>query len=244
MKKLPEISVVIPAYNEEKFIESCLRSVLKQKTKCNYEIIVVDNSSKDNTRKIVSEYGVKLVLEKKPGAAVARNAGAVLAKSEILYFLDADCRLPRGQIEKIYQAFLMDPSLSVLAGAYVYDQDGLIPYFITGTLNYFYYYHKLIKLIFKINTFSGGNLAIKKKVFEEIEGFNEKIARQDIVLPDDLDLAVRLHQNGAKKVLFSRDYNVFSSFRRVKRSPIKHGLIRLAATVKIFAGFVGKKKSE
>lgn len=87
-----KISVIIPAYNEEDVIERCIKSILEQDYK-NYEVIVVDNNSTDNTQKTVKSLRnkkVKLVEEKKKGVSNARNKGARVAKGNILFFLDAD----------------------------------------------------------------------------------------------------------------------------------------------------------
>ncbi|MGB9637557.1 MAG: glycosyltransferase, partial [Microgenomates group bacterium] len=77
MKK-PLISVVIPAYNEENYIEDCLRSVLAQDfPKKDYEVIVVDNNSTDNTASFVKNNfsEVRLVQEKRQGVVFARIKG-------------------------------------------------------------------------------------------------------------------------------------------------------------------------
>jgi glycosyltransferase involved in cell wall biosynthesis len=91
---MPLISVIIPAFNEEKFLGNCLFS-LKNQDFNDFEIIVVDNNSRDKTSKIAKKFGVKLVSEKNQGAALARNRGAKEAKGEILAFTDADTILPK-----------------------------------------------------------------------------------------------------------------------------------------------------
>lgn len=241
MEKMPDISIIVPTYNEERYIFDCLSSILTQKTKRRYEVIVVDNNSKDATKEIVAKFDVRLVWESKPGASAARNTGAKLARANILYFVDADCRLPQGQIEKIYQAFI-DKKVNVVAGPYIYDMDGFIPHLVTGNMKYFYLYHSLIRLIFGINTFPGGNFAIRKDLFQKVHGFDETICNQEIVLPDDLDLAIKLHNWGINDVLFDNKYKIYSSFRRVKKSPIKHTLIRFFATMSMLYSNKAKTK--
>jgi len=233
MKEAPEISIIIPAYNEEKFLHACLSSIFDQKTKRKFEVIVVDNDSKDATREIASKFDVRLITETKPGASVTRNKGAKQAKADIIYFVDADCRLLQGGLDNICRAFQDTPSLQLVAGPYVYDQDGWFPYFATETLQYFSVYLKMIKVVFGLNHFSGGNFAIKKDIFFKVNGFDETICDQEIILPDDLDLAIRLYKSGYKEVMISRKFKIYSSFRRVKRSPIKHTLVRFFSALTI-----------
>ena len=88
------ISVIIPVYNEEKYIERCLRS-LRQQTFKPKEIILVDDGSTDNTRKILSGYIIhntkyKILTQSHKGAGAARNLGVSKATGDILVFVDAD----------------------------------------------------------------------------------------------------------------------------------------------------------
>ena len=85
------ISIIIPAYNEEKFLPKLLRSIRKQAYK-NKEVIVADASSTDRTAEIAGEYGARVVEGGMP--AVGRNNGAKKAKGDIFLFLDADVVLP------------------------------------------------------------------------------------------------------------------------------------------------------
>jgi len=92
----PKISLIIPAYNEEKYIRPTLESVnrakaLYEKTmKEKVEVIVVDNDSTDKTAEIAREYGCRVVHFKKHNIAAVRNAGARKARGEYLAFVDAD----------------------------------------------------------------------------------------------------------------------------------------------------------
>lgn len=88
----PYVSVVIPAHNEEQHISACLSSLLNQSYGAdNYEVLVVDNGSNDNTYAIATRYNVKIL--SRPGIKVGavRNAGAEEAKGDTLVFIDADC---------------------------------------------------------------------------------------------------------------------------------------------------------
>ena len=84
------ISVIIPTYNSEKFLEKCLKSIVGQ-SYTNTEIIIVDNYSLDKTREIAEKYG-RVVLHKGPRSE-SRNIGFVLAQGEYILSLDSDMEL-------------------------------------------------------------------------------------------------------------------------------------------------------
>lgn len=88
------ISVIIPVYNAEKFLHKCLNSVLKQ-TYENFELILVNDGSKDNSLQICQEWSlkdsrVKTIDQKNQGPGAARNTGLVAANGDYIYFLDSD----------------------------------------------------------------------------------------------------------------------------------------------------------
>ncbi|MBE6708372.1 MAG: glycosyltransferase family 2 protein [Ruminococcaceae bacterium] len=91
----PLVSVIMPAYNAEKTVGAAIESVLRQ-TYVNFELIVIDDRSKDDTYKIISEYGEKdsrvrvCQNEKNSGVSATRNYGASIAKGEYLALLDSD----------------------------------------------------------------------------------------------------------------------------------------------------------
>jgi len=99
------ISVIIPAYNSEKTLEQCLKSVLSQ-TEINFEVIVVDNNSTDKTKEIINHFckidkRVRYVFEPKKGRGAARNAGIKLAKGKIIAMTDSDCIVPNNWLKEI-----------------------------------------------------------------------------------------------------------------------------------------------
>jgi glycosyltransferase involved in cell wall biosynthesis len=106
---LPKVSVIIPAYNGDRFICQTIDSVLAQ-TYVNYEIIVVDDGSADQTQQVLQPYQtqIKYQYQSNQGVAIARNRGIELAQGELIAFLDQDdCLLPNKlalQVEKLEQA--------------------------------------------------------------------------------------------------------------------------------------------
>ncbi|MBQ4089603.1 MAG: glycosyltransferase family 2 protein [Clostridia bacterium] len=89
-----DISVIIPAYNVEKYLPRALDSLLRQKSAC-YEVILVDDGSTDGTPRICDEYAaldsrIKVIHQKNSGAPAARNAAIDIAKGKYLFFMDGD----------------------------------------------------------------------------------------------------------------------------------------------------------
>lgn len=101
-----EISVIIPAYNSAAFIEATLASVLSQ-TFRHFEIIVVDDGSRDNTQKIIRKWQerekrIKYFYQENQGVAAARNVGIRKAKGTYITFLDSDDSFEPEFLEKMY----------------------------------------------------------------------------------------------------------------------------------------------
>ena len=97
--KFPKVSILIPAYNEEKNISKTIESVLKLNyPKNKIEIIVVDNESSDSTIKLAKKYGAKthILFGKPPLVCQQRNLGAKRATGEYLLFLDHDMEISKG----------------------------------------------------------------------------------------------------------------------------------------------------
>jgi len=99
------VSVIVPAYNEEKHIKQCLISIRNQTYKY-IELIVIDDGSTDETRKISREFAHKFLMQKHIGPAIARNKGAKIAKGEILVFIDADMYLDKNYVKKIIRPII------------------------------------------------------------------------------------------------------------------------------------------
>lgn len=95
-----DVSVIIPALNEEKYLPRCLESLSHQSRKEHFEIIVVDGGSIDRTAEIAEEYAHKVIVKPSP-VGVARNLGAKHAEGKILAFIDADTMACKSWTEEI-----------------------------------------------------------------------------------------------------------------------------------------------
>jgi glycosyltransferase involved in cell wall biosynthesis len=114
----PIISVVVPCYNYGHFLEECLNSVLAQTFK-NWECIVIDNASTDNTAQISKQFSQNdsrfhSLHYTSPGVALARNFGAEASKGKYLLFLDADDKIAATYLEKALAAFENKPGIKLV----------------------------------------------------------------------------------------------------------------------------------
>lgn len=211
------ISIVIPAYNEEKYIARCLQSILALEDKTNLlrEVIVVNNASSDRTAEIVKGDfpEARLINEPRKGLTIAYNRGAKEAEGEILVFVDADVVLPPDYLKKISKEFEKDPELVALSGPYVYKDGGLSCELLIRCVYLFlampaeFIFNRFLNLGASI---ASGNSAIRKEAFEKIGGFNEAL-----FYGLETDLALRIKKVG--KVRFMHPIWVESSARRIKK---------------------------
>ena len=107
---MPKFSIVIPVYNVENYIGKCLESIKKQTFK-DYEIIVVDDGSDDNSMKIVKKYDTKIINSSHVGVSEARNIGAKQAKGEYLIFLDSDDYWDKDLLKELTKSMDNKPDL-------------------------------------------------------------------------------------------------------------------------------------
>lgn len=135
-KGIPEVSVVIPAYNEEKNILRTLLSLVSNTTPRSVEIIVVNNNSKDNTESLVKATGISCIPEITKGITAARNAGLAVARGTYLLNADADSVYPAGWIEEMVAPLANDNKVSITYGRFAFIPTGK-----TSRLSYFFYEH-------------------------------------------------------------------------------------------------------
>lgn len=204
-----KISLIIPVYNEEKYIAECLDSIAKQTIKPD-EVIMVNNNCTDNTLTVVKNYPfVRVVNEMKQGMIAARNAGFNAAVHEIIARCDADTRLPTHWVKKIHRNFARY-TIDALTGP-VKFYDAPIK---TSTL--YRAYLDLMKPLHRgKETLIGPNMIITKKIWEEVK---DKVCLDDGLVHEDIDLAYHIHEaNG----LIKRDDRLFvyASSRRIKKNP-------------------------
>ncbi len=111
---MEKLSIIIPAFNAEKYIQRCLNSVLDQEYNINVEIIVVNDGSTDSTAQILNDYKIRypnifrIVSKPNEGASSARNIGLDMADGDWVWFIDSDDYIPRNSISYEIDRFLSD----------------------------------------------------------------------------------------------------------------------------------------
>lgn len=119
---MPKISVVIPSYNRANLIAETIQSVLDQ-TFQDFEIIVVDDGSSDNTREVISRFPARYFYQKNRGLPAARNTGIRLSLGEYIAFLDSDDLLLEHALERGIEALERYPEAGFSYGqAYLMDE--------------------------------------------------------------------------------------------------------------------------
>lgn len=197
-----KISVVIPAYNEEKYLPRTLESIGQLDRKPD-EIIVIDGGSTDKTPEVAKKYGATPVIVPHRGIGFARQMGVESAKGDIVAFTDADTVVPHDWLTKIEQTLSQEHVSAVYGGFRV--PDGKFPY--RFFINFI---QPLILGFFHLINFPmapGQNTSFLKKKALEAGGYP-----LDFKIAEDLEMARRLKTVG--KVVYRTDNYVTSSGRR------------------------------
>jgi glycosyltransferase involved in cell wall biosynthesis len=192
------ISVVVIARNEEKYIGECLRRLRTQTIKT--ELIVVEGHSADKTFAIAKKYADKVVRDNGQGVSDARNIGWKLAKGDVIAFCDADCLPPKDWIEKIYEH--MDDNICISGPLYPYDGDTMMKMS-------FKFWTNLATRAFGflgLQYVWGPNMAIKKSVLRK-HPFKTRIL-------EDYDLTRRIRKEG--RIRYFKDMVMPVSSRALK----------------------------
>lgn len=218
------ISFIVPAYNEEKYLPNCLRSILEETARhpnIQTEIIVVNNASTDRTEETALRFkNVKVIDEPQKGLVHARAAGAKAATGEILAHIDADCILPNGWLEKVLKNFTENKNLVALSGPYVYYDFSVFHNFL---VKLYYGLASLPYLIFKTffkngSILQGGNIVVKASAWQNMPPASPTIN----FYGEDTDLALRLNKLG--EIKFDSSFINTTSGRRLK----KEGILKTA----------------
>ncbi|MBI2659288.1 glycosyltransferase [Candidatus Woesearchaeota archaeon] len=216
------ISIIIPTWNEEKYLPILLECIKKQTSK-NYEIIVADANSTDMTLKIARKYGCRIVKGGSP--AVGRNNGAKVAKNNILLFLDADVQFDNNFLKKAINEF-KKRKLDI-AGVFLTPlSNKLIDRIFISIFNL---------IIFIVQFFcphaSGSSIFCRKWLYNRVKGFDKTVK-----LGEELDYIHRCSKLGKFRIL--KRVRVGLSMRRFdKEGRIKVGTRHLMSTLyRIFFG--------
>jgi len=199
MKKLPLVSVVIPVFNTEKYIEQTLFSVLTQAYQ-NFEIIIIDDGSKDKTLNIVEAFAEKdkriKIYKTGPSGrpSVPRNLGIKKAQGELIAFLDGDDLWTKNKLYRQIRFFEKNPEFILVYNMCVTFGDvnilspyyEVLPLFCRASINF-------DDLTTKGNTLQPSSVMVKREFLLKVNGFDE----DPELRIEDYDLWIRLSKLGS-----------------------------------------------
>jgi len=219
----PYISIVIPTYNSALTLSQTIKACLIQDyPRDRLEIIVVDDGSIDDTKRVVKNSPVIYMYQKRKGPASARNNGWKSLKGEWLAFIDADCVPYKNWISKLAQHCGKD-RIGAVAGSYaVGNSRYLLDKFVHYEIKY---RHSMMGE--HTNSFGTYNVLIKRSVLEELGGFDNRYSHAS---GEDSDLAYRIIKSG-HKIYFEKDamviHNNILRFLKYLIIQFRHGYWRM-----------------
>jgi len=204
-----DISVVVPTHNSAETLSATLESLMNQSTDVEYEVIVVDDGSTDDTTKVCEKFSGRcnflyLRLEKTRGPALARNFGIKNASGKIVAFIDADCTASRYWLEEIYRSFGDGGDVVGVAGRIIYEKSINE----VSVRDRVFVSHGLNQMSEdEMNEmYATANIAYKKSVLDEVHGFTGRYRYLH-----DFELAQSILRLKKGSILFNKDSIVFHS---------------------------------
>jgi glycosyltransferase involved in cell wall biosynthesis len=195
----PFLSVIVPAHQAESILPDTLGAlVLSDLPKDEWELIVIDDASRDQTALVAAEYADTVVrLSGRPhGPSYARNRGVEASRGDVLVFVDADVRIHETSLRQFAEAFRADPDLASVFGSYD-DQppaEGVVSRY--RNLLHHYHHHKGAGVA---GTFWAGLGAVRADVFAEVDKYDEwRYERPQI---EDIELGRRMARAGYRIML-------------------------------------------
>lgn len=215
MKELKHISVIICTYNRCESLKDALGSLLIQNCdgSFDYEVVVVDNNSKDKTKEVVEFYKPKFngklryIFEPNQGKSYAVNKAIMETKGEIIAFTDDDVKVDESWVNSIC-SFFNKEDCDVLCGKIVPKWKAPLPKWLTkrfyGKLALLDYGDRTFRIESEDQEFYGANFSIKKVIFNEIGSFNTDLGPKGnlITRGEDTNLFLRLLSKN-KKIYYS-----------------------------------------
>lgn len=207
-------SIIIPTLNEEKLLPQLLETLSNKKlrNKYDFEIIISDGGSKDNTLRIAEEFANKVLVNKsdeKQNISMGRNIGANSAQGKVLIFFNGDIVIKdvHNVFRTIENEFIESKYLAMTCCVKVFPEEQKFIDLIFQTF-YNYYFHMIN--ILGLGMGRGECHILKKEIFDKYGGYDENLAAGE-----DFDLFRRIRKDG--KILFARNLVVYESPRRYRK---------------------------
>lgn len=213
------LSIIIPSFNNKKFLDICLRSIFKETKKLAFETMVIDNASTDGTLELIKKNFPQVTLvenQENLGFAKACNQGAKKAKGKYLLFLNQDTEIKAKSLEKMIAFMEKDKKIGI-SGCKILDKKGKLQPsagFLPRLSKVFFWafflddfpvinkflnpYHQNNKKFYnkerEVGWVSGAFLLVRKSVFEKIKGFDEKF----FMYTEEVDFCYQVKKSGLK----------------------------------------------
>jgi glycosyltransferase involved in cell wall biosynthesis len=201
-----DVSVIVPTWNEEKYLSKCLHSLKNQVGRGPMEVIVVDGGSTDRTLEVAAKYADKVLVEPGKPVGAARNIGARHASGDTLAFIDADTVACGNWLDEIVHTLRTNSrAVGVTGPTRPYEGsrlDELAYNVATGWV-------QRLSLRLSLPHVPGFNCAYRESAFWEARGFDEH--RQ---VSEDIMLGLRIRHQGP--IFFNPEMLAFTSLRRIK----------------------------
>jgi len=206
-KKPGFYSTVLPVYNGAETLPECLQALLAQTLPVDqYQVIVVDDGSTDDTAEVARSFGVQVISQPNAGPAAARNRGAQAAQGDILLFTDADCIPAPDWVERMAAAFT-EPNVVGTKGVYRTRQRELVARFVQAEYEDRYDRMRTLEPIDFVDTYSAG---YRRDVFLAFGGFDTSFPTASV---EDQEFSFRLAEAG-HRLVFVPDAQVFHTHDR------------------------------
>jgi len=197
----PALSVVVPVRDGGGHLGRCLRG-LRDSTYTDFELIVVDDGSADDSAALAAAAGARVIRHGSPlGPAAARNAGAEAATAPIVFFLDADVVVHPDALARAVARLAADPTLAGLFGSYddAPAASGVVSRFRNLLHHYVHHQGDFVADARPVRTFWTGCGAIRRRAFLDLGGFDPRRYRRPAI--EDIELGYRLNRAGHRIVL-------------------------------------------
>ena len=213
--KTVDLSIIVISYNTKQITKDCLESIIKslKNSSINYEIIVIDNISNDDSLEMLRKYSNKYsnieLIENKEnvGFGRANNQGVRVAKSEYIFFLNSDIVVLEDAIEKLYNFYKQNEKKINFLGGKLLNKDMSLqpssaPFYTLPVIfaalflrgDYWGLTRNSPKTLKETDWVSGACILTKKKYFNKISGFDERV----FMYMDEVDLLYRAKKNGMR----------------------------------------------
>jgi GT2 family glycosyltransferase len=193
--------LVVCTRDRVEHLRRLLHTVGAQRSPVPFELVVVDNGSRDETPRVLEEYAptapmpTRVVHEARPGLGRARNRGIESAAGELVAFTDDDCLLPVDHVAAVARAFHELPHVDWLAGRIVDAGAGQARVALLEDTSFRYFPpHRPLW----VGAVQGANLAARRAVLEAVGGFDERLGAGTPFRCEDVELCARLAQWGAR----------------------------------------------